>query len=248
MTVPGGPPDILEPRAKLGFETFSPEIPRARRYNRWVVSVFEPYLGRVVLEVGFGHGSVRTHLPAGVLCVGLDVDPAVVEHARRENPAGTFVLADVCAPDLPRHLAAWSFDTVFCANVIEHLADDRAAVQNLLELLPRGGALLLFAPALPALYNDLDRLAGHHRRYRRRELAALIPPETASIRRLEYFNPIGAIGWWLNRFRRHDSLADARVGRQVRLFDRYAVPLSRWLNGLTRRWFGQSVLCVAERR
>jgi SAM-dependent methyltransferase len=233
---------------KQGFETFSPEIPQASRYARWIISTFEPFIGQAVLEVGFGHGTVRAHLPKGVQCVGLDVDPDVVEHASKEDPAATFVLGDVCAPSLRSLLAAWRFDTVLCVNVIEHVADDRSAVLNLLELLPSGGALLLFAPALPALYNDLDRLAGHYRRYRRSDLASLIPSELAHIRRLEYFNPLGAIGWWLNRFARHGSLADAGVGRQVRLFDRYAVPFSRRLNNLTRRWFGQSVLCVAKRR
>jgi SAM-dependent methyltransferase len=230
-----------------GFDTFSPEIPQASRYTRWIVSAFAPFIGRAVLEVGFGHGSVRAHLPEGVQCVGLDVDPAVVQHASQRDPTGSFVLGDACAPSLRDQLAPWRFDTVLCSNVIEHLANDRAAVLNLLGLLPKGGALLLFAPALPALYNDLDRLAGHYRRYRCRDLASLIPSAEASIKRLEYFNPVGAVGWWLNRFTHHGSLADARVGRQVRLFDRYAVPLSRGLNGLTRRWFGQSVLCVAER-
>jgi len=231
-----------------GFGTFSPEIPQASRYTRWIVSAFRPFIGQMLLEVGFGHGSVRAHLPQGVQCVGLDVDPAVVEHARGEDRTAAFVLADVCAPSLRDQLAAWRFDTILCSNVIEHLADDRLAVLNLLDLLPSGGALLLFVPALPALYNDLDRLAGHYRRYRCHDLARLIPSEKARIKRLEYFNPVGALGWWLNRFTHHGSLADARVGRQVRLFDRYALPLSRGLNGLTRRWFGQSVLCVAERR
>jgi SAM-dependent methyltransferase len=230
-----------------GDATFSPEIPRAARYNRWVVEAFRGYYGKSVLEVGFGHGSARTLLGHEIQYVGVDLDALVVEQARRDDPTGTFVAADICEPDFTAALVEFRFDTVLCVNVIEHLADDRAGVAHLLDVLEPGGHLLLLVPALPALYNDLDRLAGHHRRYRKLDVGRLVPTERASIKRLEYFNPIGAVGWWLNGFTGHDSLASAQVGRQVRLFDRYAIPASRALNRVTRGWFGQSVLCVAER-
>ena len=65
--------------------------------------------------------------------------------------------------------------------------------------------------------------------------------------RLGYVNPIGAVGWWANRFRRHRSLEDRGVRWQVILFDRLALPLSRLLTPLTRRLFGQSVAAVVRK-
>jgi len=233
--------------APTGRATFSPEIPLATRYNGWVLETVKPFVGRSVVEVGFGHGSVRARLDPDVRYVGLDLDAGVIEQARREDPSGVYAVADICQTDLRSLVPLPDADTVLCVNVIEHIAEDGIATTNLLDLLASGGYLVLFAPALPRLYNDLDRLAGHYRRYRKRELAALIPPNRASVVRLHYFNPIGAVGWWLNGFAQHDSLDSTRVGRQVRLFDRYAVPLSRLLDNLTRRWMGQSVLCVARR-
>ena len=126
-------------------------------------------------------------------------------------------------------------------------ANDNEAVANLLKALHRGGHLLLFVPAFQSLYSPLDRLAGHHRRYRRRELAQLVPPEMGQIVRNEYFNPVGGFGWWINKFMPYNSLNDSAVNTQVRLFDQYVLPVSRCLNPLTRSIFGQSIVCAVRR-
>ncbi|HEY7412480.1 MAG TPA: methyltransferase domain-containing protein [Vicinamibacteria bacterium] len=228
-----------------GFTTFSSAMGGATGYHRWLMSAFAPHVGRCVLEVGFGHEGLRGLLPAGTRYVGLDVDPAVVEAARRRAPGDAFVCGDVGDPGLGERLAGLDVDTVLCVNVLEHVADDAAAARGLLRLLPAGGRLIVFVPAFRALYNDLDRLAGHLRRYRRAEVRALVPPE-GRVLALEYFNPVGGVGWWLNRFLRHHSLERASVTGQVRFFDRWVLPASRLLNPLTRSFFGQSVLCVAE--
>jgi hypothetical protein len=110
-------------------------------------------------------------------------------------------------------------------------------------VLPPDGRLLLFVPALPILYNELDRLAGHRRRFVRRELEALVAPHftVASIR---YFNPLGAIGWWMNGVMPHRSLEGQAVTAQVAFFDKVVLPVSRALDAATRAWFGQSLVVV----
>ena len=50
-------------------------------------------------------------------------------------------------------------------NVIEHIDDDNRAVAHLTNALTPGGHLFILVPALRQLYGELDRLAGHHRRY-----------------------------------------------------------------------------------
>ena len=133
-------------------------------------------------------------------------------------------------------------------NVLEHLTDDAAAVRNLLTLLPRGGHLLIYVPAFTGLYNALDRLAGHHRRYSRESLAALVPPEQGDIVRLDYVNPIGGLGWWLNGLLRPNLSNLDEVNGQIALFDRYVVPVSRLLSPPMARIFGQSIAAVVRRR
>jgi SAM-dependent methyltransferase len=65
---------------------------------------------------------------------------------------------------------------------------------------------------------------------------------------LRYFNPIGGLAWWLNRFAKHRTLDDDAVNAQIRIFDKYLLPISRMVDPLTRSFFGQSMICVARRR
>ena len=74
-----------------------------------------------------------------------------------------------------------------------------------------------------------------------------LPRDQVVVEKLEYFNPLGALGWWAQRLVRHASLESAGVSRQVHVFDRYMVPVSRRVNRITKGWFGQSVICVARK-
>ena len=221
---------------------------QARNYNRWVVSAFAPYFGQSVLEIGVGHGGFYEHLPPIANYVGLDIDPGLVARSQTRYPDLCFIQGDIADPRLAERLAETFIDTVLVVNVLEHVDDDRAAVANLLRLLAVGGDLLLFVPAFQQLYTDLDRLAGHLRRYTMEQVRALVPASGATLKRLEYFNPVGAVGWRLNGLVSHRSLEATEVTSQVRVFDRYLVPVSRALNPLTRRLFGQSVMCVIMKK
>src|SRR5438477_1456461 len=227
--------------------TYSPAMADAHNYIRWVLSRFNGYLRGRILEVGLGHGSFYPQLANAGRYLGLDIDPASVTEAKQRFPEGEFVEGDLTSPHLSARLGG-PVDAIVCVNVLEHIENDAAAASNLVEVLRPGGHLLLGVPAFPALYNDLDRLGGHYRRYVKSSVAALIPHDAAEIIRLEYFNAIGGVGWWANNFVRHRSLDTTRVASQVRAFDKLIVPLSRLIDPLMRGRFGQSVICIARRR
>jgi len=218
----------------------------ANRYNRWIVSAFRPYVGRELLEVGIGHGGFRALL-ATPGYVGADIDAELVLHARAAVPNVDLVVADVAAPGFGNALGGRRFDTVLCVNVLEHVRQQEAGLANMMAALNPGGHLLLFVPAFSALYNDLDRLAGHVRRYRKAEVRQLLVDAGAHVVTSEYFNAVGAIGWWANRFLSHETLESGAVDGQVRFFDRWVLPISRAINPVTRHFFGQSVLAVARK-
>jgi hypothetical protein len=131
--------------------------------------------------------------------------------------------------------------------VLEHVADDAAALANLVDAIKPGGTLLISVPAMMGLYNDMDRLAGHYRRYHLADFHRLLAPLPVEIDRLCYFNPIGGLGWWVNRFKRHDSLNSNAINGQIEFFEKYVLPVSKLVDPLTRRFFGQSVTCIAHR-
>jgi len=237
---------MSEMALKVGAETYSSAIATADRYTRWIVETFRPFIGRRLLEVGVGHGGHRGALPALERYVGIDLDAAAVAAAPRLDPSDRLLVGDVSDPAVARLLAEERLDTVLCVNVLEHIEDDGAAVANLLGILVPGGHLLLFLPAFPALFSAMDRLAGHRRRYVKSDLARLAARAGGTLRESRYFNPLGGLGWWANRWLPHRSLNAGAVNGQIRFFDRFALPVSRRLDPLFRGIFGQSLVGVLE--
>ena len=99
---------------------------------------------------------------------------AGVEIARSRGLAA--VQAD--ARDLPVRTAGC--DLLVAFDVLEHIEDDDRAVAEIFRVLRPGGTALIAVPCDMRLWSHHDVISGHHRRYTRQGLAALI--ETAGLR------------------------------------------------------------------
>jgi hypothetical protein len=114
--------------------------------------------------------------------------------------------------------------------------------------LQAGGHLLLFVPSYMHLYNDLDKLAGHLRRYTKKDIQELLKEHgNFEIVTNEYFNPVGAFGWWLNKFKKHERINSKNVNKQVVIFDKYMVPVSKLFNPFFKLFWGQSLYCIIKK-
>jgi SAM-dependent methyltransferase len=227
-------------------QTFAPAIESAVNYTRWVLAQFSDAIGSNIVEVGIGHGGYSRYMPPEATYCGVDIDPVNVARARLRHPGSKFVEGDITTDEFVKEFQQVAPDTILCCNVIEHIRDDRLAVTNMLRALTPNGKLLLFVPAMPVLFNDLDRLAGHYRRYSKRSLRAAIPA-MGRIESLDYFNSVGAVGWFANRLVRHREIDSKQVAAQVAFFDRVLVPVSRIADRLTGRTFGQSLVAIVGR-
>ncbi|MGW1031329.1 class I SAM-dependent methyltransferase [Streptomyces antibioticus] len=104
--------------------------------------------GDRVLDAGCGTGRALTPLRAAVgptgVVVGLDLTPAMLEAAVRagRDREGRLLLGDVAA--LP--LRSGSFDAVFGAGLVSHLADPTENLRELARVVRPGGTLALFHP------------------------------------------------------------------------------------------------------
>jgi SAM-dependent methyltransferase len=152
---------------------------------------FAQLLGRVaaakpgvVVDVGCGTGIMLRELALpGRLRCGCDASPIALGLARQRG------LADLLRCDATRlPLASGSADLVLALDVIEHLDDDAAALRELARIARPGGHVLVHVPAFPILWTDKDALNHHRRRYRRRQLAALVERAGLAIRHLSYLN------------------------------------------------------------
>ena len=64
-----------------------------------------------------------------------------------------------------------SFDLVCALDIVEHVDDDAAALEELSRVARPGAAVLLSVPLHPELWNAFDDFVGHRRRYRPEALA-----------------------------------------------------------------------------
>jgi len=92
-----------------------------------------------VLDAGCGPGRVGGRLAqSGHDVVGVDLDPVLIDAARREYPQSTWFIGDLAELDLPSAGIVEGFDVVVCAgNVMTFLAPD-----SRVEVLRRMGAHL----------------------------------------------------------------------------------------------------------
>lgn len=128
-----------------------------------------------VLDAGCGAGSFALKLcDAGCKVTAVDASASfAAETARRLGAVSCRADVRQCTlEDLP--FADRSFCAISCGEVLEHLPDDRASLQELFRVLQPQGTLLVTVPSNPARYDWVDRWAGHYRRYSEHALADLL--------------------------------------------------------------------------
>ncbi len=114
------------------------------------------------LEVGAGTGVLRDQLEAHTSWV-VDIADLCFEALREAAPGrGRHLYYDV-ADERAGLLGA--YDVVVLFDVLEHVADTGGFLSAVVHHLRPGGHLLVNVPALPCLFGDYDRAAGHLRRY-----------------------------------------------------------------------------------
>lgn len=229
------------------FSTMNSEIGQANNYAGWIVDVFKPFIGSRLLEIGIGYDNYRPLLPPVETHWAVDIDPSAIQKAEKENPKGNYLCGNISDPAIVGQLHNQLFDTILCINVLEHIEEESDFLSNMMKIMQPNGHLLLFVPAFPGLYCELDRLAGHHRRYTIQSMRHALTDKNGEIIKLHYFNPIGALGWWINTFFSHSNLDSQSINTQVKLFDRYIVPISKVLDKLTKHWVGQSLVCIVKK-
>jgi SAM-dependent methyltransferase len=234
-----------EPGDPVGIETLERLAAVAPRYNRWLFDRVRPWVGRRVLEIGAGVGTMSAFLMNGAheRVVLTDTDPHYLERLRERYARYPHVgVAKLRLPTFEPDLAREAFDSIICLNVLEHVRDDMLSLNTMFRLLAPGGRLVLLVPSLPAIYGALDEALGHFRRYTPTELRRKYAGAGFRMRHLEYFNLAGVPGWWLTgRVLRRRLIPTG----SLRWYDAL-VPLFRLEQWLPWR-LGQSLIAIGER-
>ncbi|MBI5255465.1 MAG: methyltransferase domain-containing protein [Burkholderiales bacterium] len=202
-----------------------------------------------ILEIGCGTGANLALLAGLGRLSAMEYEPEAAALARALG---------VC-PVQPGGLPApvpfddGRFALVCLLDVLEHIADDRAALARAARLLAPGGRLLVTVPAYRWLWSAHDTAHQHHRRYTAASLRGVAEAAGLRVQRIGHFNtllfPLIALARLAQRLR---GAADAE-GSDARL---PPAPLNQLLEAVfaSERFvlprvllpFGVSVLAVLE--
>jgi SAM-dependent methyltransferase len=146
-----------------------------------------------ILDAGCGSGRNMVLLARRGAVSGIELASQSLEVARA-RALGPVVPGSLDDP-LPFDDAA--FDLAVALDVLEHVADDGAALRELARVVAPGGRLLVTVPQYGWLWGEHDVLAHHHRRYTRRTLlrraaGAGFEPERVTAFNMVLLAPIAA--------------------------------------------------------
>ncbi|MBD2773877.1 class I SAM-dependent methyltransferase [Iningainema tapete] len=165
-----------------------------------------------VLNAGCGSGEMNILLSQNSTWQvdALDVDVEAIRLSQNLKLEHDITNLNIYHSTIEEYTATEKYDIIVSNDVLEHIEDDRAAMQKLSDLLKPNGLICISVPALQWLFGYHDEMLGHYRRYHRQELidklsvnfnldkcrffaASLIPVALLYSRALRQAYPIGEL-------------------------------------------------------
>lgn len=173
-------------------------ISKADKFNYWMYSLMKPYLKGKILEIGSGIGNISQFAIKENKKITLsDISINYVEKLKSNFPNNEILNIDLVHEDFDSRYKNifGTFDFIFALNVIEHIEDDKKAIENIYKLLKKGGCVFILVPAYKLLFNNFDVALEHYRRYTKQNLRQLFPQ--FKLLKSFYFNFVGIFGWFM---------------------------------------------------
>lgn len=126
-----------------------------------------------------------------------------------------------------------SVSVITALDVIEHVREDRKAMEEFHRVLRPNGMAVITVPALPALWSDWDEVLHHFRRYTKKSLLAIVPSEAFEVVHCAYINvAVLPLVFAVRKFRGLKK----RFGFHARGRSEDAIP-PHWINRILKWWF-----------
>lgn len=206
----------------------------AVNYNNYIADILAKHCRGKTLDFGAGNGTfARLMKKRGATIECIEPDTPLRKRLESEGFKAYTSLKQ----------APHKFDSVYTVNVLEHIDNDGAAVRELIDSLKPGGTIVAYVPAFMSLYSSFDKKIGHHRRY---TTESLLPHfQGLKILRCEYVDSLGFFAGLV--FKAIDPGNGQVSQSSIRIYDRFAFPISKILDAGFRQLFGKNVLLVAEK-
>lgn len=211
----------------------------APRYMRHVASLIRSHLPEDGQVVDFGAGDGKQSLlirqpSESIVCIESD----------ERRIADLRLMGYLTAKSLVE-LETGSVDVVYSSNCLEHVEDDFTVFTEISRILTNSGIVIIYVPAFPFLFSEMDRSVGHVRRYTRHRLQELAEVCGFRITTIRYVDSLGVIATMLFKLSKKPSGKPSKSS--VYFYDTVVFGLSRLLDTVVHRFFGKNLLMVATK-
>lgn len=146
-----------------------------------ILQVFDKFISKKdkVIEIGAGTGSIARMLNTEGynLSIG-EIHPNGIEYALKNNDKNLPIYQfNIMNNPFKNH-----FDVVGLFDVLEHIEDDKLAINNIGKMLKDGGKIILTVPAHMWLWCEEDEVSNHFKRYEIDSLKGLLITEGFTIK------------------------------------------------------------------
>ncbi len=247
----------MKKESSLLYEKFNKGIEPQKRIigkknftYRLILDVLEPYLakGKRVLDIGCGAGTLSFYIAKrGNQVVGIDISlNSIRTCCLSVKNLGLENNVEFRQLNFPKDPIKGCFDLVLCIEVLEHLPEDKKAINYIFKLLLPNGIAIISTPSKNApLYRlsyskNFDRKVGHLRRYSENELKTIVSESGFKI--LEVRKTEGVL--------RNFLFLNNIAGKSIRLLNKigFLSDLITLLDKLTISFFGNSnIIFVAQK-
>jgi len=215
------------------------------KYNDWLFALIKRFLGRNIVEVGSGIGTISKYLLLYDNVALTDIDPFYLEVLKRRYAylahVGVYYY-DITQPERFNEVIPFVPDTIICSNVIEHIKDAREVVASFERLLAPGGRLILLIPQGNHLYGAVDRAAGHYKRYTVEEAEECLGNSGFEVEYIATFNKFTVPLWYV----RTCILKGSKISSASSIIHNLMVPILKPLDRVLP-WKGLSILAVGKK-
>jgi 2-polyprenyl-3-methyl-5-hydroxy-6-metoxy-1,4-benzoquinol methylase len=155
-----------------------------------VLSFLERYCpqfrkGRI-LDIGAGTGSFLEVLgQQGVDIEGHDASNEAIKYLKTKTQAK---VQQKSFPEDYSQEVSDQYDVIFLLDVLEHLKDDQAGMNEALRLIKPAGILICTVPAIKSMWSPYDVVSHHYRRYQSKELKSIVSVAAGEIKKISYFS------------------------------------------------------------
>lgn len=224
-------------------------VAKSHNFTEWLYGEIKPYIKGNILEVGSGlgtySGKIVRDFDKNKIWLS-DVDPIDLENLKNKfasSPNISVVKIDLNKESDYRQILP-RVDTIVALNVLEHLKDDISVLNNLYDKLTDGGNLIIIVPAHKFLFNNLDVITGHYRRYDREEILKKISKAKFAIKKCFYFNFTAIFGWYVNG----NILKKSQINYTAMNLYNKIIPFFRFFEKkILRRKLGISLIVIASK-